>query len=130
MTQTLSSSPLHLPHQHSQKSSQEQTDLELTEQSQEWIVDAFDVPQVAVPFDKHVLGRISKHQLTHGVSVLTHLLKILSAEHPNKADIIKFTNELYTVIPHSSGMKPLPLLDNIEMVKHKIQTLEDLLQVY
>jgi len=102
--------------------------VRITDQSQEWIENAFDTK--VVPYQQHILGRISKRQLTHGLSVLLHLRKILRSESPKKADIVHFTNEFYTVIPHSSGLQRLPLLDNLEVVEAKILTLEDLLQVY
>jgi len=106
--------------------------VELTPESQELIDEAFD--SHLVPYDKHLLGQISKTQLRQGLEVLQDLKKALLKDKSHSTSstqsILNHSNKFYTIIPHNFGEDDPPLLDNMELVDSKIEIMKDLLSMY
>uniref|UniRef100_A0A1B6HKG9 Poly [ADP-ribose] polymerase n=2 Tax=Homalodisca liturata TaxID=320908 RepID=A0A1B6HKG9_9HEMI len=78
--------------------------------------------------EKMPLGKISKKQINVAYTVLSELQRVLEKEN-NKLVITDATNRFYTLIPHDFGIKQPPLLDNVEIIKSKLEMLESLLEL-
>lgn len=54
---------------------------------------------------------------------------MLSSENPAATDILDYSNQFYTVMPHASGINRLPLIDNLDLLKTKVDMLDSLLNL-
>ncbi|XP_054284117.1 poly [ADP-ribose] polymerase-like [Macrosteles quadrilineatus] len=78
--------------------------------------------------EKMPLGKISKRQIQQAYTVLSELQRALQNE-DNKLIITDGTNRFYTLVPHDFGIKQPPPLDNLEIIKNKMEMLESLLEM-
>lgn len=84
--------------------------------------------QIGYDADKMPLGKLSKEHLTKGYEVLKNLeTAILSgATDDMLADL---SSRFYTLIPHSFGRNKPPTINNIEMLKVKLEMIQSLTDV-
>jgi poly [ADP-ribose] polymerase len=54
---------------------------------------------------------------------------VLKAEKPNRHELLDYSNQFYTLIPHSVGLDHLPLINNLEMLKAKTEMVDALLEI-
>ena len=83
-----------------------------------------------IDLKKLPLGKLSRKQLTAAYTVLTEAQNILNEDDKNNAPrILDCSNRFYTLIPHDFGMNSVPLLDNLELIKSKIEMVESLTEI-
>ncbi|GBP32817.1 Poly polymerase 1 [Eumeta japonica] len=75
------------------------------------------------------LGKLSKKQITSGYKVLSGLLELIEKGEATETKVIDFTNRFYTLIPHDFGLANPPLLNDVELIKKKIEMLDNLLEI-
>ena len=76
---------------------------------------------------KMPLGKLSKKTIKSAFSVLKEIEDILKASPGGKCNspkIVDLSNRFYTLIPHSVGMQRLPYIDNLDILKEKLQLLQ------
>uniref|UniRef100_A0A1B6DFG5 Poly [ADP-ribose] polymerase n=1 Tax=Clastoptera arizonana TaxID=38151 RepID=A0A1B6DFG5_9HEMI len=78
---------------------------------------------------KMPLGKISKKQIQKAYLVLQELQQILKASNPTKTVILDISNKFYTLVPHDYGIDNPPPLDSEEIIKTKMDMLENLLDL-
>jgi len=71
---------------------------------------------------------LSRKQMQSAYSILTSAEKIINGKNPSK-DILDFTNQFYTLIPHNFGFGSPPLLDNHQIIRSKTEMLQDLMEI-
>ena len=81
-----------------------------------------------IDLKKMPLGKLSKKQIERAYSILTEVQKLVEEKGTSSA-ILDASNRFYTLIPHDFGMKKPPLLDNLELVKSKVEMLDNLLDI-
>ena len=74
------------------------------------------------------LGNLSPTTLTNGLNILKQIELELKKSKPNKVNIIKFSFDFYTQIPHDLGFKKITnfFIDSINKVKEKIDIMNSL----
>ena len=74
------------------------------------------------------LGNLSPTTLTNGLNILKQIELELKKSKPNKVNIIKFSFDFYTKIPHDFGFKKMTnfFIDSINKVKEKIDMIKSL----
>ena len=77
---------------------------------------------------KMPLGKLSKRQILSAYSVLNELQSEITGSN-SPARILDGSNRFYTLIPHDFGMAKPPLLKTEEMIKTKIQMLDNLQEI-
>ncbi len=81
------------------------------------------------------LGKLSRTQIQEAYGVLGDLSRLIVSsgtkplEGAKKSKLIGDTTRFFTLIPHDFGLKPPPLLDNLDVIKTKSRMLEDLLEL-
>ncbi|EDO46812.1 predicted protein, partial [Nematostella vectensis] len=107
----------------------------LPSQIQELIKMIFDVESMKktliefeIDLKKMPLGKLTKRQIEKAYSVLGEAQQILS-EAASKTAVLDVSNRFYTLIPHDFGMRKPPLLDNQELIKTKIEMLDNLIDI-
>ncbi|CAB3982898.1 Poly [ADP-ribose] polymerase 1 [Paramuricea clavata] len=81
-----------------------------------------------IDLKKMPLGKLSRKQIESAYSILTEAQKLIE-EKGSKGAILDASNRFYTLIPHDFGMKIPPLLDNLELIKSKVDMLDNLLDI-
>ncbi|KAG1667338.1 Poly [ADP-ribose] polymerase 1 [Nymphon striatum] len=81
-----------------------------------------------IDLKKMPLGKISKRQIESAYKILTEVLEVIK-DGSNANKLLDASNRFYTYIPHDFGMKKPPLLDSEEVIKHKIEMLDSLLEI-
>ncbi|XP_039295821.1 poly [ADP-ribose] polymerase [Nilaparvata lugens] len=84
--------------------------------------------------EKMPLGKISKYQILKAYSVLSKLQGLIEKNDGElkvnqKPYLIEATNQFYTLVPHFFGADKPTLLDDIEMIKSKMEMLDSLLEM-
>ncbi|XP_043286683.1 poly [ADP-ribose] polymerase [Venturia canescens] len=79
--------------------------------------------------DKMPLGKLSKKQLQQAFKVLTELQEITKNGQPERIQLIDLSNRFYTLVPHSFGVKDVPILETQEDIKNKCDMLDALLEM-
>ncbi|KAI3411871.1 Protein phosphatase methylesterase 1 [Globodera pallida] len=88
-----------------------------------------------IDLTKMPLGRLSRAQVLKAYRVLTELQQILEkgqdgqVQPVSRGVFVDFTNRFYTLIPHATGLKSPPILDNINTLKEKCSMLDNLLAI-
>jgi poly [ADP-ribose] polymerase len=82
-----------------------------------------------VDIKKMPLGKISKAQIRNGYNALTDIQNLLETPNPSKAKLADATNRFYTLIPHDFGTADPPLINDVELVKKKIDMLDALADI-
>ncbi|XP_013149154.1 PREDICTED: poly [ADP-ribose] polymerase-like [Papilio polytes] len=113
-----------------------ESDCNLPMSIQEMIVKIFDkkvidncLLQYDLDVDKMPLGKITKEQIKFGYGILSSLLEDFDKGTISMEKIKDSTNKLYTIVPHNFGLKKPPLLDNVDVIKNKLEMLDSLLEV-
>ncbi|CAI9730721.1 [ADP-ribose] polymerase 1-like [Octopus vulgaris] len=81
-----------------------------------------------IDLKKMPLGKLSKKQIESAYKVLNELTELVD----KKSSVSLFSdasNRFYTLIPHDFGLNKPPLLDTIEIIKQKIEMLDNLLEI-
>lgn len=78
--------------------------------------------------DKIPLGRISKKQIRIASKILRELSALVESNGTND-QLIEASNRFYTMIPHSFGMKTIPVINSTDMIQNKMQMLERLKEI-
>ncbi|KAI6190030.1 Poly [ADP-ribose] polymerase [Aphelenchoides bicaudatus] len=79
--------------------------------------------------EKLPLAKLSKKQILRAHAILSDLSKVLDDPNPSATEILDYSNQFYTVMPHASGAKRLPLIDNTDLLKTKCDMLDSLLNL-
>jgi len=82
-----------------------------------------------VDIKKMPLGKIKKSQIRDGYKVLTEIQNLIESKEEKDKMKIRLkdcANRFYTLIPHDFGRGEQPLIDDIEIVKQKMQILDTL----
>jgi poly [ADP-ribose] polymerase len=75
---------------------------------------------------KMPLGKISKVQIKKGREILAKLDEEIKSGKPNRANLIQFSSDFFTAIPHSFGRNQPPVLSQAEEVQRKFDLLNTL----
>ncbi|XP_028396308.1 poly [ADP-ribose] polymerase 1-like isoform X2 [Dendronephthya gigantea] len=81
-----------------------------------------------IDLKKMPLGKLSRKQIESAYSILTEAQKLIE-DSGSKGSILDASNRFYTLIPHDFGLKKPPLLDNLELIKSKVEMLDNLLDI-
>ncbi|BFZ12172.1 hypothetical protein BsWGS_15210 [Bradybaena similaris] len=81
-----------------------------------------------IDMKKMPLGKLSKRQIQSAYSVLTELQLLIDTK-GSQSKVVDATNRFYTAVPHDFGLKKPPLLDTAEIIKQKIDMLDNLLEI-
>lgn len=88
--------------------------------------------ELEIDLEKMPLGQLSKKQIHDAYQVLgqaqSMILKSSKMEY-SKNKMVELTNQFFTLIPHNFGRKNVPLLDNEDVIKSKLQMLETLMEI-
>ncbi|XP_034248574.1 poly [ADP-ribose] polymerase [Thrips palmi] len=86
--------------------------------------------------EKMPLGKLSQKQLLQAYSVLKDALELVQKEDkegvtgPNsRAKYIDLTNRFFTLVPHDFGVDKPPLLNTEELIKQKMNIIDNLLEI-
>ncbi|CAH1168782.1 unnamed protein product [Phyllotreta striolata] len=97
------------------------------------IFDVNSMKQLMAEFEldteKMPLGKLSKKQIQKAFGVLTELQTLISDKSEERSLFIDASNRFYTFIPHSFGIEDPPILDNTEVIKTKVEMLENLMEL-
>ncbi|TKR96943.1 hypothetical protein L596_010887 [Steinernema carpocapsae] len=87
--------------------------------------------EMEVDTEKLPLGKLSKKHVLNAYSVLTELQNLFKNNegYVDRDMILDATNRFYTLIPHDTGMAPVAVLDNHEIIKDKTELLDNLLEI-
>lgn len=96
------------------------------------IFDVESMKKAMVEFEldlkKMPLGKLSRKQIENAYTVLTELMQLIQSG-GTPAKFLDASNRFYTLIPHDFGMKKPTPLDNEEIIKQKIEMLDNLLEI-
>eukprot|EP00727_Mastigamoeba_balamuthi_P006262 m51a1_g2255 putative polyADP-ribosyltransferase (945) ;mRNA; r:312365-315852 len=84
---------------------------------------------MAVDVKKMPLGKISKKQIQSAYAVLNSASEALQVQPVSQARIRDCTNKFYTLVPHDFGEKDPQLIDNVEIIKQKLELLDVLCEI-
>merc|ERR1719361_158841 len=93
-------------------------------------VKAMELAAVDVQFDtkKTPLGKISADQIKAGYAALNEISHILKADQSasisKRRQLTEISSEFYTRIPHFTGMRAPPVIDNEDLIAKKLRMLE------
>ena len=107
----------------------------LPPKTQELVQMLFDVnsmKQTLMEFEldleKMPLGRLSKKQLHDAYEVLTELNNLV-VQGASNTEFIGLSNKFFTLVPHNFGMNKAPVIDTLEMIQHKREILDNLIEM-
>ena len=75
------------------------------------------------------LGKLSKKQIETAYSILTEAQDMIKNDDGTDTKFLDASNRFFTLIPHDFGMKKPPILNNPDIVKSKIEMLDNLLEI-
>ena len=75
------------------------------------------------------LGKLSQKQIDTAYKILTEVQDMIKNVTGSDAKFLDASNRFFTLIPHDFGMKSPPLLDNPDLVKNKIEMLDNLKEI-
>lgn len=78
--------------------------------------------------EKMPLGRLSKKQLSDAYKVLSDLNDLITRG-ASPSEFIGLSNKFFTLVPHNFGMNKAPVIDTLEMIQHKRDILDNLIEV-
>lgn len=82
-----------------------------------------------IDMTKMPLGKISKKQIQQGYSILTEVQDMIKNGDGTDSKFLDASNRFFTLIPHDFGMKTPPILSNPDLIKSKIEMLDQLLEI-
>ncbi|XP_064621580.1 poly [ADP-ribose] polymerase 1-like [Lineus longissimus] len=107
----------------------------LQKEIQDFIKMIFDIDSMKkamlefeIDLKKMPLGKLSKNQMEKAYKVLTELNNLVDSG-GTTTQFLDASNRFYTLIPHDFGMKKPPLLDTKEVIKAKIEMVDNLLEI-
>ena len=108
----------------------------LAKSIQELITLIFDIDRMKsamvefeIDLNKMPLGKLSKKQIETAYKILTEVQDMIKNVSGSDAKFLDASNRFFTLIPHDFGMKSPPLLDNPDLVKTKIDMLDNLKEI-
>jgi predicted DNA-binding WGR domain protein len=103
---------------------------------QELVTLVFDIERMKsamvefeIDLSKMPLGKLSRKQIETAYKILTEAQDMIKNETGSESKFLDASNRFFTLIPHDFGMRSPPLLDNPDLVKHKIDMLDNLLEI-
>lgn len=75
--------------------------------------------------EKMPLGKLSKKQINAALAVLSELQDLIK-NNGNQARFVDASNRFYTLVPHSFGINDIPVINTEDIIKQKIDMLENL----
>ncbi|XP_039259067.2 poly [ADP-ribose] polymerase 1-like [Styela clava] len=82
-----------------------------------------------IDLNKMPLGKLSKRQMQTAYSVLQEASELIDRGELTGPKILDCSNRFYTLIPHDFGMKQPPMLDNLDLIKSKVEMIDNLLDI-
>ena len=82
-----------------------------------------------IDLSKMPLGKLSKKQIETAYKILTEAQDMIKTESGTESKFLDASNRFFTLIPHDFGMRSPPLLDNPDLVKAKIEMLDNLFEI-
>ena len=82
-----------------------------------------------IDLTKMPLGKLSQKQIDTAYKILTEVQDMIKNVTGSDAKFLDASNRFFTLIPHDFGMKSPPLLDNPDLVKNKIEMLDNLKEI-
>ena len=82
-----------------------------------------------IDLSKMPLGKLSRKQIETAYKILTEAQDMIKTESGTESKFLDASNRFFTLIPHDFGMRSPPLLDNPDLVKAKIEMLDNLLEI-
>ena len=117
-------------------SSTEDSKSKLDKAIQELMTLIFDIDSMKkamvefeIDLTKMPLGKLSKKQIRTAYGILTEVQEMLKNDTGNHTKVLDASNRFFTLIPHDFGMNTPPILDNPDIVKSKIDMLDNLLEI-
>ena len=103
---------------------------------QELVTLVFDIERMKsamvefeIDLTKMPLGKLSKKQVETAYKILTEVQDMIRNSSGSDSKFLDASNRFFTLIPHDFGMKSPPKLDNPDLVKSKIDMLDNLLEI-
>ena len=103
---------------------------------QELVTLVFDIERMKsamvefeIDLTKMPLGKLSRKQIEAAYKILTEVQNMIKTSSGSDSKYLDFSNRFFTLIPHDFGMKSPPRLDNPDLVKSKIDMLDNLLEI-
>jgi len=103
---------------------------------QELVTLVFDIERMKsamlefeIDLSKMPLGKLSRKQIETAYKILTEAQDMIKTESGSESKFLDASNRFFTLIPHDFGMRSPPLLDNPDLVKAKIEMLDNLLEI-
>lgn len=78
---------------------------------------------------KMPLGKVSRSQITRAYHLLNQISWIIRRQHYQQSDIIEYSNQFYSLMPHNSALERPPLLDNAAIIQKKSEMLASLMEL-
>ena len=110
--------------------------LRLPNLLQELVTLVFDIERMKsamlefeIDLSKMPLGKLSRKQIETAYKILTEAQDMIKTESGSESKFLDASNRFFTLIPHDFGMRSPPLLDNPDLVKAKIEMLDNLLEI-
>ena len=85
--------------------------------------------ELEIDLTKMPLGKLSKNQIETAYKILTEVQSMIKNSSGSESKFLDASNRFYTLIPHDFGMKTPPLLDNPDIVKNKIDMLDNMKEI-
>ena len=82
-----------------------------------------------IDLTKMPLGKLSKKQIETAYTILTEAQDMIKNEDGTDTKFLDASNRFFTLIPHDFGMKKPPILNNPDIVKNKIEMLDNLSEI-
>merc|ERR1719471_1146782 len=85
--------------------------------------------ELEIDLTKMPLGKLSKNQIETAYKILTEVQSMIKNSSGSESKFLDASNRFYTLIPHDFGMKTPPLLDNPDIVRNKIDMLDNMKEI-
>ena len=82
-----------------------------------------------IDLTKMPLGKLSRKQIESAYKILSECQNMIKDSSGSETKFLDCSNRFFTLIPHDFGMNNPPLLNNEEIVKTKLEMLENLLEI-
>lgn len=69
--------------------------------------------ELNIDTEKNPLGRLASEQITKGFRILKEIQMNLRTDRCKEQIIIELSNQFYTNIPQSYGMRSVPMIDSL-----------------
>ncbi|GLV34377.1 Poly-(ADP-ribose) polymerase [Carabus blaptoides fortunei] len=78
---------------------------------------------------KMPLGKVSRTQIIRAYDLLNQISWMIRRKHFQQSDVIEYSNQFYSLMPHNSALERPPLLDNSEIIQKKSEMLASLMEL-